>query len=90
MTVLDACGSLLIARGDEGPPAEQARLTYRMGTRLLKDLTEALSLTVDRRSQLRLTTDELPTLLTTLKGFGSLAKPAAGCRDSTTAPCSTL
>ena len=66
-TVLDTC-ALLIASGDGGPPAEQARITYRMGTRLLKDLTEALSLTVDRRCHLRLTTDDLPTLLTTLKG----------------------
>jgi hypothetical protein len=80
-TVLDTC-ALLIASGDGGPPAEQARLTYRMGTRLLKDLTAALSLTVDRRCQLRLTADDLPTLLTTLKG-SSLAlslQPAAATR----------
>jgi hypothetical protein len=40
-----------------------------MGTRLLKDFTEALSLTVDRRCHLRLTADDLPALLTKLKGL---------------------
>ena len=39
-TVLDAC-ALLIAGGD-GLLAAQARITYRMGVRLLKDLTDAL------------------------------------------------
>lgn len=80
-TILDTC-ALLIAGGDVGPSAEQARLTYRMGTRLLKDLTAALSLTVDHRSQPRLTADDLPTLLTTLKGSNlSLSlRPAAAIR----------
>ena len=42
-TVLDSCALLIV--GGEGFPAAQARLTYRMGVRLLEDLTEALRIT---------------------------------------------
>ena len=65
-TVLDVC-ALLIAGGD-GLLAAQARVTYRMGIRLLKDLTDALNLTVDPRCRVRLSTGDLPALLATVKG----------------------
>jgi hypothetical protein len=65
-TVLDSC-ALLIAGGD-GLPAAQARITYRMGLRLLKDLTAALSLTVDPRCPGRLSTADLPALLAAVRG----------------------
>jgi hypothetical protein len=65
-TILDAC-ALLIAGGD-GRLAAQARITYRMGLRLLKDLTDALSLTVDPRCRGRLSTADLPALLAAVKG----------------------
>ncbi len=64
-TVLDAC-SLLIVGGD-GLPAAQARITYRMGLRLLKDLTEALGLTLDPGCRGRLTEADLAALRTELK-----------------------
>jgi hypothetical protein len=65
-TVLDAC-ALLIAGGD-GLPAAQARITYRMGIRLLKDLTDALNLSIDPRCRVRLSTADLPALLEAVKG----------------------
>ncbi|HKM55410.1 MAG TPA: potassium channel family protein [Isosphaeraceae bacterium] len=65
-TVLDAC-ALLIAGGD-GLLAAQARITYRMGVRLLKDLTDALNLTIDPRCPVRLSTADLPTLLAAVQG----------------------
>jgi hypothetical protein len=66
--VLDAC-ALLIAGGD-GRLASQARVTYRMGLRLLKDLTDALGLTVDPRCRGRLGAADLPALLAAVKGSG--------------------
>jgi hypothetical protein len=65
-TVLDTC-ALLIAGGD-GLLAAQARITYRMGIRLLKDLTGALDLTVDPRCRVRLSTTDLPALHAAVKG----------------------
>jgi hypothetical protein len=65
-TVLDTC-ALLVAGGD-GVLAAQARITYRMGLRLLKDLTNALNLTVDLRCPVRLSTAELPAVLAAVKG----------------------
>jgi hypothetical protein len=65
-TVLDAC-ALLIAGGD-GPSAAQAKITYRMGLHLLRDLTEVLHLTVDPRCRARLSTADLPALLEAVKG----------------------
>jgi hypothetical protein len=65
-TVLDVC-ALLIAGGD-GLLTAQARVTYRMGIRLLKDLTDALNLKVDPRCRVRLSTADLPALLAALKG----------------------
>lgn len=58
--VLDSC-ALLIVSGD-GIAAEQARLTYRMGVHLLKDLTDALGLAADPEGRGRLTEAELPAL----------------------------
>ena len=65
-TLLD-CSALLIA-GGEGMLVAQARATYRMGIRMLKDLTAALNLTVDPRCRVRLSKAELPTLLVAVKG----------------------
>jgi hypothetical protein len=59
--ILDTCALLIV--GGEGPAAEQARLTYRMGLRLLGDLTDALGLAADPRCQGRLTEAEVPALL---------------------------
>jgi hypothetical protein len=59
-TVLDSC-ALLIA-GSDGPLAEQARLTYRIGLHLLRDLSDALSITVDPQCPIRLTQADLPVL----------------------------
>ena len=44
-------------------PEAQARLTYRMGILLLKDLTESLKITVDPRRRGRLTEADLPALV---------------------------
>lgn len=65
-TILDSC-ALLIVAGD-GLPAVQARLTLRMGIRLLKDLTDALAVAVDPQCQVRLTEERLPALLAALEG----------------------
>ena len=54
--------------------AEQARLTYRMGLHLLKDLTEALGITVDPRSRGRLTEADLPALVAGVKAAGLALK----------------
>jgi hypothetical protein len=51
-TVLDGC-ALLIA-GGQGLVAAQASVTYRMGLRLLVDLTNALCLHIDVRCRMRL------------------------------------
>ena len=67
-TVLDVC-ALLIA-GGEGLLEAQARITYRMGLRLLKDLTDALNLKVDPRCRMRLSRADLPALLAAVKGSG--------------------
>jgi hypothetical protein len=67
-TVLDSC-ALLIA-GGEGIAAAQARLTYRMGLNLLRDLTKALGMTVDPRSRMRLTEADLPALIAAAKAAG--------------------
>ena len=75
-TVLDAC-ALLIAGGN-GLLAAQARITYRMGIRLLKDLTDALDLSVNPRCTLRLSTDDLPALIAAVKGSDLLIQPGTG------------
>jgi hypothetical protein len=67
-TVLDTC-SILIASSD-GLLKAQARITFRMGLRLLKDLTDALSLRVDPACRLRLTEGDLAALLDNLKSSG--------------------
>jgi Ion channel len=64
-SVLDTC-ALLIAGGD-GLLKAQARVTYHMGIRLLKDLTDALSLTVEPRRCVRLSKADLPALLAAVR-----------------------
>jgi hypothetical protein len=65
-TLLDS--SALLIAGGEGLIAAQARATYRMGIRMLKDLTDALNLTVDPRCILRLSSADLPAVLAAVKG----------------------
>jgi hypothetical protein len=79
-TLLDS-SALLIASGD-GLLAAQARLTYLMGLRLLKDLTDGLSIAVDPRCRIRLTEADLPTLGVALKVSGTTLtlEPAASRR----------
>jgi hypothetical protein len=67
-TLLDS-SALLIATGD-GLLVAQARITYRMGLRLPKDLTGALSISIDPNCRIRLTEADLPTLRTALKVSG--------------------
>jgi hypothetical protein len=68
--VLDGCALLIV--GGDGVAAEQARLTYRMGLHLLKDLTEALGLANDPRARGRLTEADLPALLAALEASAIL------------------
>jgi hypothetical protein len=77
--VLDSC-ALLIVSG-EGIAAEQARLTYRMGLRLLNDLTDALGLAVDSGGRGRLTEADMPALRTALEA--SAIPWAVGPREAT-------
>jgi hypothetical protein len=64
-TMLDACSLLIV--GGNGLPAAQARITYRVGLRLLKDLTDALSLTLDPVCGHRLTAADLAALRSDLE-----------------------
>jgi Ion channel len=66
--VLDGC-ALLIA-GGEGLPAAQARITYRMGVRLLQDLSDALGLKVLPQGRARLTEADLDRVLAPFEGSG--------------------
>ena len=59
--VLDSCALLIV--GGEGLAAAQARLTYRMGVRLLQDLTEALGSPVCPPRRTRLAEADLPAIL---------------------------
>jgi hypothetical protein len=67
-TVLDSCALLIV--GGDGLPAAQARLTYRMGLRLLEDLTGALALPVDPQCRVRLAEADLPALLEAAEASG--------------------
>jgi Ion channel len=64
MTVLDS--SALLIAGGQGLPAAQARLTYRMGLRLLVDLMRALGIQPDPKYRERLTEADLPDLIAVL------------------------
>jgi hypothetical protein len=66
LTIILDCCALLIVSGD-GIAAEQARLTYRLGLRLLTDLTEALGLAADPRCRGRLTEAEVPALIAAME-----------------------
>ena len=67
-TVLDSCALLIV--GGEGLAAAQARLTYRMGVRLLQDLTEALGSPACRPCRTRLAEADLPALLRAAEDSG--------------------
>jgi hypothetical protein len=67
-TLLDS-SALLIAGGD-GLLVAQARLTYLMGLRLLKDMTDALSIAVNPMCPVRLTEADLPTVRAALSASG--------------------
>ena len=79
-TVLDS-SALLIATGD-GLVLAQAKITYRMGLRLLKDLTDALSITVNPKCRIRLTEADLPAFRAGDEGFGASFDPGTGCIQS--------
>lgn len=64
-TLLDSCALLIV--GGEGMPAEQAKLTYRMGLRLLKDLMDALGLAADPRTSGRLTEADVEALIAAIE-----------------------
>jgi hypothetical protein len=76
--LLDGC-ILLIVAGD-GVAAEQARLTYRMGLRLLTALTDALGLAADGGCRRRLTEAEVPSLVSALEA--SAIPRAIGPRET--------
>ncbi len=78
-TILDTC-ALLIATSD-GLVVAQARITYRMGLTLLKDLTDALSITVDPKCRIRLTEADLPTLHVALEVSGCSLTPGPGASN---------
>jgi hypothetical protein len=67
-TVLDSCALLIV--GGEGLAASQARLTYRMGVRLLQDLTEALGSPVCHPCRTRLAEADLPALFRAAEDSG--------------------
>jgi hypothetical protein len=79
-TLLDS-SALLIGSGDS-LLAAQARFTYLMGLRLLKDLTHDLGIAVDPRCRIRLTEADLPTIPERLKvsGISLNLGPAASNR----------
>lgn len=66
--VLDSC-ALVVADG-QGLAAPQARLTYRMGVRLLQDLTEVLGAPVGRPCRPRLAEADVPALLQAARDAG--------------------
>jgi hypothetical protein len=59
-TILDATALLIATR--DGLLRAQARVTYRMGLHLLRDLTQALSIRVDPDCRTRLIAADLPAL----------------------------
>ena len=63
--VLD--GSALLIAGGEGLPAAQARITYRIGLRLVQDLCDALGLKVLPVQKARLIEADLPSVIATLE-----------------------
>jgi hypothetical protein len=67
-TALDTCTLLIV--GGEGLPREQARLTYRMGLRLLADLANALAISVAPPARPRLTEVDLPSIRAALTNAG--------------------
>ncbi|MGP0064019.1 MAG: potassium channel family protein [Isosphaeraceae bacterium] len=66
--VLDTCSLLMV--GGDGIVREQARLTYRMGLRLLADLMNALALSVEPPALPRLTEADLPAVRTAVTDAG--------------------
>jgi hypothetical protein len=79
-TLLDS--SALLIASDDGLLAAQARLTYLMGIRLLKDLTDGLNIAIDPRCRIRLTEADLATLGVALKVSGTTLtlEPATSSR----------
>jgi hypothetical protein len=67
-TAMDGCALLIV--GGEGLVREQARLTYRMGIRLLADLAHALAIPVDPPARPRLAEADLPAIRMALTGAG--------------------
>jgi hypothetical protein len=61
---LDTCALLIV--GGDGLPREQARLTYRIGLRLLTNLAQALGITVTAPARPQLTEVALPSIRASL------------------------
>jgi hypothetical protein len=78
-TILDS-SAILVATG-EGVLAAQAKIAYRMGRRLLEDLTDALGIVVDRNCPNRLTEADLPGLRVALSAAGLPANLGPGPSD---------
>jgi hypothetical protein len=68
MAILDT--STLLIVGGHGRPAEQARLTYRMGVTVLKRLTSALGVAVDGKQSRRLGESDLPAFVAGAEAAG--------------------
>ena len=77
--ILDGCALLIV--GGDGLAAAQARITYRIGLRLIQDLSSALGLDVEASAGSRLSEADLPGILVTLEGSGlrlNLPETASG------------
>jgi hypothetical protein len=66
--IMDTC-TLVIVTG-EGLPAAQARLTYQMGIRLLRDVSRALAVKTDPQGGARMTEAEVPAIVAALRAAG--------------------
>ncbi len=80
LTAILDTSAMLIATGD-GLLLAQAKITYLMGLRLLKDLTEALCLTIDPKCRIRLTEADLPALRAVSKVAGLAPTPGPGASN---------
>jgi len=67
-TIMDT--STLVIVGGEGLPAAQARLTYQMGVRLLKDLTHALAIQIDSNCPTRVAEADIPAIAAAMQAAG--------------------
>jgi hypothetical protein len=67
-TIMDTCTLVIV--GGEGLPAAQARLTYQMGVRLLKDLSHALAIEIDPDCPTRVAEADVPVIAAAMQAAG--------------------